>query len=69
MSRVLGRERDLWVLTLENPGGVQVPIASSTTSVTVDGHGKVVQVLAVEQGVPRGYRIVGARSEVLAAVQ
>lgn len=46
VSRLRSLERDLWVLTLENPEGMQIPIDPATTRVSADRHGGPVQVLA-----------------------
>ena len=55
VRRERAQEMDLWVITLEDPAGVQVPVDPATTEVSVDGHGDTVRVLA-GQVVDRGYR-------------
>lgn len=55
VRRERAQEMDLWVITLEDPAGVQVPVDPATTEVSVDGHGDTVRVLA-GQVVERGYR-------------
>lgn len=46
VSRVRAQQRDLFAVTLEHPGGLEVPIDPVTTALAVDRHGSTAAVLA-----------------------